>query len=255
MASRTIQEMLEDVFDRKHIRPMLKHFDGAVTDYRVGEWGDSIAKMGKLLEAALKGLCKHASVPIGAGRDFKVDVAINGLAGQGPKTAGIHDSVRLTIPRACRFMYEIASNRGGRHDPGEVDPNEMDAVALMSIGSWVVAEMVRVSQKGSVMPDEAEQMVTALTERHSPVVETVDNRVYFHVDGLSARQVAVLALWHQHPKRLSKEEVIAAVTRHRFSRKDAQTAIGRIAGVVDDDGAGNLRLLGPGLQEAEELVK
>lgn len=115
--------------------------------------------------------------------------------------------------------------------------------------------IVRYSEKGSVHADEAEQMVTALTERHSPVVERVDGRVYFHIDSKSARQVAILALWQQHPKRMSKDEITAAVIRNGFNRNDAMTALSRITQVVDNDGAGNLRLLDPGLQEAEGLVK
>jgi len=253
MASRSLKSLLEDQFEPKHVQAMLNHFQASVSEYRVGNWEDSIAKMGKMVEAALKALCKQAGVPVGAGKDFKVDGAINGLGAVAKGT--VHETIRLTVPRACRFIYDIASNRGGRHDAHEVDPNEMDATALVSTGAWVVAEMVRYSQKGSLEPAEAEQMVTALTERRSPVVERVDGRVYFHIRGKSARQVAVLTLWQQHPKRMGKEDIIAAVIRNRFTRKDALTALGRIGGVVDDDGAGNLRLLEPGLREAETLVK
>ena len=253
MASRTLDEMLRDQFDAKHVLATIGHFQNAVSDYRIGNWEDAIAKMGKMVEAALKALCRHASVPVGSGKDFKVDAAINGLGGLAK--AAYHESVRLTMPRALRFAYDIASNRGGRHDADEVDPNDMDATALMSVGSWVLAEMVRYSQKGSIRTDEALQMVTALTERRSPVVERVDGRVYFHIGRKSARQVAVLALWQQHPTRMSRDEIIATVTRNGFNRKDALTALSRIAGVVDDDGAGRLRLLGPGLQEAETLVR
>lgn len=253
MANRSLEEMLGNQFDSKHVHSALKHFQNAVTAYRVGNWEDSIAKMGKFVEAALKAVCKHASVTVGSGKAFKVDGAINGLGGLARDS--FHESVRLTIPRACRFIYDIASNRGGRHDADEVDPNKMDATALLSTGSWVMAELVRYSQKGSLHADEAEQMVTALTERHSLVVETVDGRAYFHIDGKSARQVAILSLWQQHPKRMSKAEIAAAVIRNGFNRKDAMTALSRIMCVVDDDGAGNLRLLDPGLQEAEELMK
>jgi CheY-like chemotaxis protein len=45
----------------------------------------------------------------------------------------LSDSVRLTIPRACRFIYEIASNRGARHDADEVAANEMDANAVTAL--------------------------------------------------------------------------------------------------------------------------
>jgi hypothetical protein len=61
MANRSLEEMLEDQFDPKHVHSALKHFRNTVTAYRVGNWEDSIAKMGKFVEAALKAVCKHAS--------------------------------------------------------------------------------------------------------------------------------------------------------------------------------------------------
>jgi hypothetical protein len=65
----------------------------------------------------------------------------------------------------CTFIYDIASNRGGRHDPGEVDPNEMDAAAVVANMSWVVAELIRYAQKGAVNLAEAKQLVESSPRR------------------------------------------------------------------------------------------
>src|SRR5208283_621504 len=45
--------------------------------------------------------------------------------------------------------YEIASNRGARHDADEIDANEMDARTVLALCAWILSEMVRFSQKGN----------------------------------------------------------------------------------------------------------
>jgi hypothetical protein len=151
-------------------------------------------------------------------------------------------------------MYEIASNRGARHDPDEIDPNQMDARVVVATVSWVLAEMLRYAQKGSLDPGAVEELVGGLTQRRYPLIEDVDGRVYFYVKGPSARDVALLSLWHKHPGRMTEEELIAAITRHGFSRKNAAMAVSRVRRVVDEDDNERLRLLQPGIREAEELI-
>jgi hypothetical protein len=60
--------------------------------------------------------------------------------------------------------YEIASNRGARHDADEVEANEMDASAVMSACSWILGEMVRYSQKGLDLA-EAKAVVDGVVKR------------------------------------------------------------------------------------------
>src|SRR5260370_17808692 len=83
------------------------------------------------------------------------------------------DSLRLTIARACRFVYEIASNRGARHDADEIEANEMDAKAVLALCSWILAEMVSYSQRGTGL-DEAKQAVDGLMRRKYPFMEEID---------------------------------------------------------------------------------
>jgi hypothetical protein len=71
--------------------------------------------------------------------------------------------------------------------------------------------------------------------RRYPFIEEVDGRVYFHVPKISARGVALLTLWHRYPGRVAKAEIIAAVKRHRFTTNNANVAVSRLGGTVDDD--------------------
>jgi hypothetical protein len=102
--------------------------------------------------------------------------------------------------------------------------------------------------------DEAKRLVEALTERKYPVVEKVEGRFYLHKKKKSGVDVAVAALASQHPVRMSKRELIQTVKRNGFSEPNARMAVNRLAGLVDDNGQGELRLLAPGRQRADEIM-
>lgn len=250
MAEVAVLQLLKTRLPARHVTAAVKHFRAAVFEYQKRNWDDATAKVGKFVEAVLKALVAHTQVTPAKGRGFSVDAHINALA-QAP---GADDTVRLTIPRACRFIYEVASNRGARHDPGEIDPNEMDATATINLSAWVLAELLRYSQRGGDLTQTA-ALVSALMQRRYPFIEVVDGRVYFHVPGASARHIALLTLWHRHPHRVSKQELVAAVKRHRFTTNNANVAVTRLGRTVDDDGNGQLRLLAPGMREADSLIE
>jgi len=217
-----IDALLKAAFAAKHVTAALEHFQKMVEALQRGEWEPSIAKGGKLIEAVLKALWIHVGNTLPPARQFKAGNVIKQLA-QLP--VGSHDdAIRLTIPRACEFAYDIASNRGARHDPGEVDPNEMDAAAVVATCSWVVAEMLRYAQKGAVNDATVKQLVAGLTQRKYPFIEEVDGRAYFHVPNPGARGVALLTLWYRHPGRMDRDSVIAAIIRHGFTRNNALLA-------------------------------
>ncbi len=222
-SARDVEDMLLDVFAAKHAKAAVRHFRDAVDEFRLGEWEKSIAKGGKFIEAVLKVLCVKAGEVVPSGKHFKADTIINQLPN---KTALADDSVRLTVPRACRVIYDIASNRGGRHDPDEVDPNEMDATLVLSNAQWIIAELVRFSQKGAAAPDEAAANVAALTKRRYPVFEEIDGRLYSDV-GDSAREVGLMLLFF-HGKRMSSEELVASIQRHGHKAANAKMAVARL---------------------------
>src|SRR5439155_12664248 len=216
-----VERLLQPAFAALHVKALLKHFREMNAAFQRGAWEQAILKGGKFVEAALKALFLHVGKTLPAAtKDFRVDVVINDLQYKEP-AGSFDDTIRLTIPRACRLVYDIASNRGARHDPAEVDPNQMDARAVVGAAAWVLAEMLRYAQKG-LDPSAVEQLVEVLTRRQYPLIEDVDGRVYFHVEGASARTVALLSLWHRYPHRMTKGELGAAIMRHHFKKRNAE---------------------------------
>jgi len=247
-----LEEMLQPTFASKHVKAALKHFQAMTTEFQQGAWEETIGKGGKFVEAALKALYVHVGKTLPAAREFKAGKVMNDL--EQLASGAFDDAIRLTIPRACRFAYDIASNRGARHDSGEIDPNQMDARAVVAAAAWTLAEMLRYAQKGTLDPAAVRELVDGLTQRQYPLVEDVDGRVYFHVRGASARDVALLSLWHKHPGRMMEDELIAAVMRHKFKKPNATMAVLRLGHLVDRDEHGKLRLLQPGMRLADQLI-
>lgn len=252
MAAPTLAALLQPSFSARQSEGLVGHFQRMTEQFRRGEWERAISYGGKFVEASLKALWLHVGKPLPPARQFKAGKIIQDLK-QLPQGT-VDDALRVTLPRACEFIYDIASNRGGRHDPDEIDPNEMDATVTVASCSWILGEMLRYSQKGALDPREITRIVAGLTQRLYPSIEEIDDRVYFHLKGISARDVALLTLWHHHPLRLSTEELMAAVCRHGFKRANAHVALQRVRAMVDKDAQDRLRLLQPGLAMAEKLL-
>jgi len=77
-------------------------------------------------------------------------------------------SVRIQLPRMLIALYEIRNNRNVGHVGGDVDPNQMDAICVLHLAKWVVAEFVRIFH-GVTLP-EAAQLVEALSEREISLI-------------------------------------------------------------------------------------
>jgi HEPN domain-containing protein len=245
--NRSVNDLLADVFAAKHANAAVKHFQDAAQDLSLNKWDNASAKGGKFIEAALKALWVFVGETVPSGRNFSAGRIITDLE---RKTA-FPDTVRLTMPRACRFAYEIASNRGARHDADEIDANEMDARAVISVCSWVLSEMVRLSQKGHDLTV-PRMIVDGLMKRRFPFAESIDGRIYADI-GSSAKEVALVILYHIYPKRISRENLVACLRRHPFKKNNAEVAVHRLTGFIDDDGAGSIQLRNTGLRKVEEL--
>lgn len=247
-STKSISELLKDRFAAEHVDSAVQHFERMVDDFRKGDWEDAAAKGGKFVEAALKCLWVHVGETVPAGRNFSAGSIMDNL----PLKGAFPDTVRLTIPRACRFAYDIASNRGARHDATEIDANEMDATSVLSTCAWVLAEMVRYSQRGLDLA-QAKRFVDGLMRKRFPFFEEIDGRIYSGIGG-SALEVALLVLARIYPARMSRAELAASVTRHGYSANNAAVAITRVLKYADEDGSGNLLLRSPGLSRAEQII-
>jgi hypothetical protein len=146
--------------------PLLAEFSQIVSNFMERRWTSTELSGGRFCEVVYTILDGHARSSY-SGSPAKppnfVD-ACRRLEGN----AGVPRSFQILIPRLLPALYEIRNNRNVGHVGGDVDPDFMDSSAVVSMSSWILAELVRVFH--SVRTDEAQAVVTELAERHLPLV-------------------------------------------------------------------------------------
>jgi hypothetical protein len=90
-------------------------------------------------------------------------------------------------------LYEIRNNRNVGHTGGDVDPNTMDATAVLYMCKWVVAELVRIFH--GVDMHTAVAAVDSLVERIMPAVWIVDGKYRVLDTTLTMKEKALLVLY------------------------------------------------------------
>ena len=240
------------VFNPKYVASFLNHFEESIKKFENRDWEICIQKAGKFVEAVIKVLANYCHIHIPRGREFKVGKLVEEL--RKADQSKYDDTIRLLIPRVCVFIYDISSNRGARHDPDEIDPNKMDAIAVVQNISWILAELARFSQKGSLAPDQAMELVEELMEKRYPIFEEIDGRLYVNKEGLSALDTAVLLLNFKYPNRIGKQNLTDMLVRHNFTRENSKMAITRLSKFVDEDDGGKLKLRGIGRVKADSIL-
>jgi len=146
--------------------PLLKEFNSIVNHFLERNWGHTELSGGRFCEViytiidgySLRNYNSQPKKP----RNF-VD-ACRRLE----NNSNAPRSFQILIPRLLPALYEIRNNRGVGHVGGDVNPNYMDSSAVVSMASWIMAEMIRVFH--SVSTPDAQQIVDNLVERRLPLV-------------------------------------------------------------------------------------
>jgi len=249
-----VKNLLEQKFEKKRVSSIVQHFISSIHKFEQGDWDGSLSKAGKFIEAVIKMLWVYAgkSLPTKQ-KDFKAGVfaqkIINGEAGSSEIP---EDGVRLGIPRASIFIYDITSNRGARHDSDEITPNEMDASTILPLCSWILAELIRFSAK-EIDIDDAKKIINSLIKRKYPIFEEIDDRIYVdHKKFKSANECGLLLLYGIYPNRMPKDKFIACLKLHKF--KQSAIKLDRLADYIDIDKNDNILLRATGRRKAEEIL-
>ena len=122
--------------------PLLKAYNEIHTNFRERRWEPSELNGGKLCEIVytiINGYIAGTFPP----KPAKPSNMVSACQALEQTPAGATQrSVRIQIPRILVALYEIRNNRNVGHVGGDVDPNEMDAVAVLYMSRWIMAELV-----------------------------------------------------------------------------------------------------------------
>ncbi len=177
---------------------LLECYRGIISAYAERRWRASELEGGRfcevvftIIEGALKGAFQaSASKPANM---FQSCITLESK--YPPNSSRVGDrSLRILIPRLLPVLYEVRNNRNVGHVGGDVNPDHMDAEAVQSMASWLLAELVRIFH--GVSTKEAEETVDALVERKTPLIWEIDGakRVLDHT--LSTKDQTLLMLYH-----------------------------------------------------------
>jgi hypothetical protein len=146
--------------------PLVDEYRHIVQSYMERRWSPTELSGGRFCEVVFTILDGHArgsyATTPAKPRDFVS--ACRALE----NNSNVSRSFQILIPRLLPALYEVRNNRGVGHVGGDVDPNNMDATAVLSLASWIMAELIRVYHGIDI--DEAQKIVDSIVERRIPLV-------------------------------------------------------------------------------------
>lgn len=162
-------------------------------------------------------------------------------------------AVRIQIPRMVVALYEVRNNRNVGHLGGDVDPNHMDAVCVLQISKWIVAELVRVLHNRPVQ--EAAAIVDALVERESPLVWKVGGKLRVLDPKLSMKDKALILL-HATAGQIRDADVIDFVEHSNASvfRRDVLRPAHKAKLIEYDEATGMVTISPLGIAHVDALI-
>lgn len=215
--------------------PLLKEYRHIIQNYAEGRWGPSELSGGLFCEIVYTivegfGAGAYASAPSKPGNFVQA-------CRQLEQNTSVPRSFQILIPRLLPALYEIRNNRGVGHVGGDVDPNHMDATAVVSMCNWVMAELVRVLH--SVTTEDAQTLVDMIAERQTPLVWKVggvrrlldttlplkDQILILAASCSSPPSVAELQLWTQYTNGTYFKKLVGVLDRDRFLHLDSQNRV------------------------------
>ncbi|MGH9932751.1 MAG: hypothetical protein ACREA9_26405 [Pyrinomonadaceae bacterium] len=146
--------------------PLLSEYCQIAQNYMEHRWSAAELSGGRFCEIVFTILDGHAKSSYAASPSKPANFvsACRSLE----SNAHVPRSFQILVPRLLPALYEIRNNRGVGHVGGDVDPNHMDATAVISLASWVMAELVRVFHGLKIA--EAQRVVDSIAERRTPLI-------------------------------------------------------------------------------------
>lgn len=173
--------------------PLLEAFNEIIRNFRERRWEPAELNGGKLSEVVYSILRGHvdATFPTHPTKPSNMLDACRELEAADPSV--FSRSIRIQIPRILIALYEVRNNRGVGHVGGDVNPNHMDAVFVLSCAKWVLAELIRLFHNTDTAT--ATTTVEALTERDLPIVWEVGGQRRVLNTKLTLRAKTLLLLY------------------------------------------------------------
>jgi hypothetical protein len=234
-------------------KPLLDAFGEIVKNYRQSRWEPSELNGGKLCEVTYTILRGHLDGKYAA-KPAKPANMVDACRALERAPATFPRSVRIQIPRMLIALYEMRNNRGVGHVGGDVDPNHMDAVAVLYMAKWIVSELVRLYHKVDTVT--ALAVVDALVDREIPIIWNVGDGVQRVLNTALTRKAKTLVLLYGQPAAVPEADLAAWVEHPKLPdyRKDVLRPLHKDKLVEYNAKAGIVHLSPLGVKYVEEKL-
>jgi hypothetical protein len=231
---------------------LLAAFGQIVSNFRARRWEPAELNGGKLCEivySILKGYA-DGTYPDRAMKPQNMVVACQKLE---TDAATAPRSIRIQIPRILIAMYEIRNNRNVGHIGGDVEPSHMDAVCVLQMSKWILAELVRVLH--GVDTESASAIVEGLVERETPIVWEVGGKKRVLKGGFTMCEKTLLLL-HATNGPVSEGNLVSWVEHSNPStfRRDVLRKMHRDHLIEYNSEARSVQISPTGIIAAEQLL-
>lgn len=231
---------------------LIDAYNDVVKNYAERRWEPSELNGGKLCEAVytiVRGMADGA-LPARSSKPPNIVDACRSME----KESSQPRSLRIQIPRMILGLYEIRNNRGVGHSGGDVDPNEMDATAVLYMSKWLMAELVRV--RHTLTTAEAESLIESLVERQMPLVWSAGDKKRVLRPNLTWKQNTLLLLLSETGE-VSEDDLFRWLEHNsvgNFRRTVLRPGHKSRLWEYDEDKR-TVTMLPPGLEAAEEVAR
>jgi hypothetical protein len=230
---------------------LIEAFGKIITNFREERWEAAGLNAGKLCEVVYSIVRGHAdgSFPARSTKPSNMVAACQRLE----QETQLPRSLRIQVPRMLVALYEIRNNRGIGHVGGEVDPSHMDAVAVLYMSKWLLAELVRVFNKLDTAS--ATDAVDALIERELQIVWTVGDKKRVLSPGLTMYDKTMLILYSE-PGAVLESDLRAWVEAASASsyRRDVLRKAHKAKLLEYDEAERKIRLSPKGIRYVEDNI-
>ena len=162
-------------------------------------------------------------------------------------------SFQITIPRMLPALYDVRNNRNVGHVGGDVDPNHMDAVAVLSMSNWIMGELVRVFH--SLTTAQAQQLVDALVEVRLPAVWTGDEGVKRVLETSLSMSEQVLLLAAVSMSDVTAEQIVEWTEQSKQYVMRTIRNLHKKRQLEHTESTDKVRILPPGTKAVQELIR
>lgn len=231
-------------------KPLIDEYTRIVQNYAEHRWGPAELSGGLFCEIAYTILDGHAK-SVYASNPSKPRNFVGACRGL-ESNSHVPRSFQILIPRLLPGLYEVRNNRGVGHVGGDVDPNSMDAAAVLAIASWIMSEFVRVFHSLDI--GDAQRLVDALADRPLPLVWEGDGTKILLDTSISLRNQVLVLL-------SSSPEPVPLITLQTWLKYKNRAYLKKLLVALDEDRFIHItgddtraRLLPPGSKLVSDLI-